>query len=85
MVHWTKRKLYAKNQGPISGDEKVIGYFGIFRDRRTDIVTFGGEVCNQKGQIVRKNRQINQDRQEFSGRNYTSLSKSIMSNQKSLN
>ena len=41
MVHWTKRKLYAKNQGPISGDEKVIGYFGIFRDRRTDIVTFG--------------------------------------------
>ena len=47
MLHWIKGKLYAKNQGPDSRDEKKICLLNNFRDRQTVIVAYRGTVCNQ--------------------------------------
>ena len=49
MVYQIKGKLYAKNQGPESRDEKSDMPFEHFRDRRTDIVGYRGVIFKQKG------------------------------------
>ena len=46
MIYRIIGKLPAKNQGPISKDEKAIS---LFLDRQADIVAYRGKVSNQKG------------------------------------
>ena len=41
--------MYAKNQGPISKDEKVLNFLSPIRDRQADIVAYRVNVCYQKG------------------------------------
>ena len=43
------KKLYEKNQGPNSNDDKVKSLLSPFRNRHRDIVTYRGHVSNQKG------------------------------------
>ena len=43
------QKLYAKNHGPDSRDEKVISLSSNFRGRQSDIVAYRDAVCNRKG------------------------------------